>query len=527
MSDKERSAYIRECLEEGRLEKGEIDKKVSLLFGCSRPAARAARLREEKKIPDPDNGDDPDMNPKWTWFQDNSQVRPDENPDLFLIESKSKHKAYWRKSDNQYLFEIHFGASRRKVNSYIEVFDIPANQIQWLLQEYVHRSVGGRGKTQRTICREFGVVFDREMQHEVLVYILRALGVDKNSRPVAPHRYLPEYGEADKHIVRSIRVKREAAVEKKLRETDIEYLTKRNVELLEALQEKESIIEALHENHQPIDIDFSVTSQSPSMGLAGFHVLHLFSDWHVGATEYTTKYLELDLINQLDHFHDVLNLNIDGCTQIYAGDLLDGVMGDMHAGQAQHQYLTGAEQMRLSARKIEVIEKWIYDALPHPEGSQWSGYVTGNHDRVSKSYKDDPERVVGQAVQMWAEDITQGYTKWLKPERFSSILSTTIKSTQILVYHGDKQPDNWRKLLWTHLDKKCDYHLLISGHKHAPELKVSEDLGVMVVRIGSPLDKDNYAKENLGLGSRSSKQVLLIGEKGPQLPGQLLLKRSL
>lgn len=488
-----RSSYIRNLMGFKDLSKGEIDRKVADRYGTSTAAARAARLRLNLEEPEPV-----------------SDVEPEQ--DLFLIDSKAKHYAYWRRSDDQYLFHIDYSESRRN-NGRIVTFDIPAKQIQWICDQYTY---AGAGKTQKTICRELGVVFGRQMQHETFRFVLQALGIDKNSPPVAPHRYLSVVDEDIDAIVNSVRVKREAAVELRKRETDLSYYIKRNDELVEKLADIDAWVSELGSVDVPTypRVEIESTKGPPEVPV------HIFSDWHVGATAYTTEHTAPYLVKQLAEFYGRYQGLLTSPVVFFCGDILDGVQGDMHPEQWRHQHCSGVEQVVCAVNQMVQVVSYLHQQY---QQRVQVAYVTGNHDRSGAHRSEDPERIMGQVLGRWAASETRDYADWVYPAKHSTLVDTRVGSTQILAYHGDRQPKDWRKLLLANQNKDARYHLLLSGHRHAPELRVAEDVGVMVYRVGSTLNQDLYAKERLGLGYRPSQQVLLIGDKGPHLPGQLML----
>jgi len=510
-----RKAYIRELL--GRIDDfgtmSEFDCHVADKYGCSEAAARAARLRVQKAVSSPEETTDK------IEADEDVELEDIDQRELHLIHDHSRHKAFWRPEDAQYVFWLDVSQSRKYKGAGIR-FDIPGEQVQWMIERYVHE---GHGYTQKKICRRFWTEHNRRMDPALLQWVLRALGVDKNSIPFAPHVYRKVGDQEADRIARSWLARDEGRVEQRKREIEHDHWKERALELKEKLCDVEMWVERL----ENIDIPCSEIENSiPHRGIGQivYTPVFLFSDWHVGATKFTTEGIHRRLRLEVDHFLNTLNVKLRAPVVLFGGDMVDGVHGDMHPGQHSHQYEGGAGQVFKAVSMVRDVVGHIYRRLGKRVSCAW---VPGNHDRDRPHNSEDPERIISQIMARWLEDLTAEYADWQTPDPHSGIVSMRVKSTQILLYHGDKQPKDWRRLLLTQMDKTAAYHLLVCGHRHSPEVRIQEDLNVMVWRVGTALEYDSYGQEQLGLGTRPSQQVLLIGEYGPQLPGQLMLNKAL
>jgi predicted phosphodiesterase len=286
-------------------------------------------------------------------------------------------------------------------------------------------------------------------------------------------------------------------------------------------------VEVFLERLPPVEVyTVEVAPKLWGTGPDNYQLVFAVSDWHVGAhadLEEVARRLVCAFDNALAH---MACLPIDAeqmpITLLVGGDMLDGVMGDMHEGQAGHQYSHGVEQVSSYVSQICTLIRYLFDLTSHPI-EVWS--VPGNHDRTAKDRKGDSDRILHDIIGQWIASAVDGLANVHMPERGHTILTGRLgHNTQLILYHGDTQPKDWRRTLLMHMDKSATHYLLVCGHRHTPEARIMEDLNVMLYQVGSPkAGLDRYAPDVIGVDSRPSQQILLIGPHGPQLPGQVFL----
>jgi len=443
---------------------------------------------------------------------DDGDYQPDE-PELIPIHTPSPHNAYYRPDDDQYVFSFALTRSRKHKTS-VHTFDMPAEQVQYAIEQYVY---AGRGQTQKQVCRLLFATYGREMTADYFKYFLAALGIDKNSTPIAPHRFEEESTE---ELAHSWREKEEALVEIAKRNGDADYWKKRAMELKSKLVDIKMFMEHLPPVNITINHDLDPPEQK-NYNRCPLQPLFMFSDWHIGANVAVEEAVD-SIIGQLKSELSLFNFRCAGRPQIIlAGDMLDGVMGNMHPEQGRWQNRRGAEQVvaykAWMTHAIRTIANY-FDEMVDVHS------VHGNHDRVGAHRSEDPSRVLHEICCEWIQDVNKDVCQFHIPYTGNAIHTSELAyGTELILYHGDNQPKDWRRTLLANMDRSKEHHLLVSGHLHSPEVRIAEDLNVMVYRVGSPkAGSDVYAKEVIGAGCRPSQQILFVGPRGPKIAGQVL-----
>jgi hypothetical protein len=461
--------------------------------------------------------DDPDMS---------NEDKEQKTRDLELVISASSQNAYYDWDEEQYLFEL-FTAGKP-----LTIFDIPFNQVQSMIEGYVY---SGKGLNQKQTCRMMFERYDRKLTHDYFKKILRALGVDKNSTPFAPHRFKTD---SQNEQADDWREKQEAELEIFERATAAEYWKKRAKQLAKDIFNVQTYLENLPKldvviNASPLD---AVTPQDPNRE---FKPIICLADWHGG------KWVELDFNHfnmeiLADRMRDFENRLVD---QIYMhaklgvvnepqwlvlGDMLDGPMGDMHPQQGIHQDIHNDEQVEavhlLLLHTILRVEKRIEKLVKHSGRKKSVGAVPGNHGRSTRDRRDDPVRVIERVVYKWTASHMPDH-EWTLPEpaqdRYINLIDPD-KRYQITVWHGDEGPKDWRSILFHHRNLLVDHHLLVHGHLH--RFEYTEDRHGVCVGVGSPVGIEDYGHNQFAGGGRPQ-QLLIMFEKdrGFYIPGQIIL----
>jgi hypothetical protein len=381
---------------------------------------------------------------------------------------------------------------------------------------YVH---DGFGVTQRQVTRMSDQVHGVPLTKDFARKIFRVLGITKDAPPYPPHvlqKYSPDEA-AKLHFSRL-----QAAAELGLRRTEAkEYKKLWKQELEKSLRVKD-LIEELDVTMPDAEWRIDVRRvRPPSSNAAPCIPIILLTDWHVGKlvdlerNQYTEDIFRrrVDrLLAEIEEEWEVCSRPIDHVQIAFAGDMCDGVSGDMHGGQAAHQWAHGHDQIRIAATTMARTVRHIREAL---DARTVVHSIAGNHDRVTAHRDDDWQLIAGAAAYDWAADKLSGLVEWTHHEGI--VAEWDAYDTRILMIHGHAKPRNLRDLVWTHRTNRHDHYLVLSGHLHSLKIEgVADDTGVQYVRGPSLVGTDEYSAQQIGKGTRPAQVMCEVREDGPR-----------
>lgn len=469
-------------------ESGLVDAQLASIKGRIR--ATRAKLRKE----DPDWKEQPPTDPPDSVGEDvvaESVKNPDRNGDSYSMDE----------DEREYLF-----FKKRKLFK-----KLPFVSVQAMYEWYTRP----RALTIREVVRRLHNKFNVDLTENEFRRIKRPLGLTKSSLPFAPHMY-KEYSE---NVLQARYLEIcEAKLETKIRANETKFWYKKFEHERKKTLSVEFFFERIQEELPRLQLP-KIEPLERDWNLAPTDIILIVSDWHVGKKvdrEFNQYNIDVfhaymrDLRREIkDHFmssrRPVENFYI--CA---VGDLVDGVAGNMHAQQARGQDVHGAKQILHAGLELGRLAAFCRDLLP--DGDISVEYVSGNHDRISKDRRGDPNRVAGEAVFYMARETCEADVEWnLHPHVVGEFQA---RNTQVFLTHGDRVPKDFRKIIFARQDKHADTYLMVSGHLH--HLKIIEDLNLVSVQGGSYPGKTDFSVDQLGKGSRASQAMLEVRDDGPR-----------
>lgn len=348
------------------------------------------------------------------------------------------------------------------------------------------------------------------------------LSLTHGSLPFAPHMY-EEWTENDLETMYGEIA--EAKLEVKLRSGADEFWRKKYEEERVKTIQVEAFMERIEESLEVIDTG-PVEPVEQSNQLDPCDLVVVLSDFHVGLAfendknKYNFEVFKRRKKRLKEEIADHLASSrrpIDNIIIFVAGDMVDGVMGNMHPEQGQHQDLHGAEQVIHAgfhtADVILFVERLVPGAIV------WVEWTPGNHDRVGASRKEDPKRLAGELTYETAKReyvISHGrqdvQTHWNFHDNI--VESRMARKTCLLMTHGDRSPKKLRDAVFSHRHPDARYYVYVMGHLH--HMEVVEDMDSFLVIGGSMPGTTDYAKKQLGRGARASQCMFEIRDNGPR-----------
>ena len=403
-------------------------------------------------------------------------------------------------------------------------FKMRCLEVEKLIQGYVN---AGAGMTTDQLVVYMGRHFDRELTPDFAARILRVLGITHKSPPLAPWEVdnLDEDEAAEKWF--NIKM---AGIDQKYRQKRprkmMRELKKERAKTLEAEELVRGIFDALDDRKDEFAMKVESRTVEFENGVQSHTPVLVLADWHAG------KIIDLD-INQYnkdvfwenlfklereicEYFQFSDNRPVDKVRILIPGDMVDGVLGNMHDQQQLGQDLHGLAQSATAAWGMAYIARAVSEMCGAEVIVDTTG---GNHGRTASHRNFDRNR--------FAENVTYLLAKLLchsDPNIHWNIHESDVVvpiqdgRTKILLTHGDRSPKRLRDLLWMYR-KDADYFVVVSGHLHS--LDVEEDMDAFLIRAGSFCGADEYAVERLGKGAKASQVIFSIREGGPR-PGHYL-----
>jgi hypothetical protein len=417
-----------------------------------------------------------------------------------------------------------------------EPFDVPFEEMDSLIRAYVR---SGSAMSQMEVCRwawsdEYQEAHGsrRRLDHRCFQKMLRALDVQKNSPPFAPHRAKEETVE---QLVGSHRIQQEATLLHKIDQGNRSFFEAKYKEQLKNDRRLLSRLADVHPNVESISFDIQVESRRDvDSNLEPCHPLIIISDWHIGAlvrmpgNNLYDKEVAQERLSKLrfeveEYFH-TNRRPVEGLTIAICGDMCDGPMGDMRAGQQHEQDLHYHEQSRATVRALAEFLAFVRGLFP--DVPIHVPCVPGNHGRGTANKADDPVRLVEIMIYQNVEDCVAEQLQ-MEFNICADVLNIFyIYSTQVIQTHGDRITKNVERLIRAAMDKRATHHLMISGHFHSETEKTMDVLAdSFAVRSGSIMGDTPYGLQQLGLSSRPSQRIIEIRKSiGPLVPGTLVLE---
>lgn len=422
----------------------------------------------------------------------------------------SVDKAYIDWTEKKYTFHL----------SGKDPFHLPFLRVQRICEWYVNE---GAGMTQKQVCREYYKTFEKRLTHDYLKRMLKALDVDKNTIPVAPHRI---EGKTVDENVKRWREKDEALIETQYRAKETRRWKNRYKKLHAKYRSYEDLFEdgiaQLRENGV-CSPTWKVAEPTISGG-EPISIVTLLGDWHIGlSVEVEENVFNSEIaqgrvqafVDQMVSFFQDYRRPIREGHILLLGDMIDGAMGDMHDQQYIHQDLHGIDQILAASDLIAEAIRSIYEYVPMEKMCVHA--VGGNHGRARKDRREDPRRLPELLTYEIAKLKCDDGIDWNISREVT--VDFEVGQTKIIGTHGDRAPRKIRELAWSHQEGDAENFLVCSGHKHSDQIDAATDHNVMHVRNGSLCGVDDYAKRQLAKISRPAQMFVEIHEDGPQ-PGR-------
>ena len=415
-----------------------------------------------------------------------------------------------------------------------EPFDIPCDEIQYLIRLYVH---AGSGLTQSTVARRAMQDLDRDMTAGLFDKICKSLGIDKSSPPFAPHALAEEQPD-DLTDVQRLRERAEAAVEQKMLEREPKALRKLVRKQARQLADTRHRIRQAVESAEitpldPVKVDDVAGRQVTNGDDRPYVPILLLSDWHVGkmvrlvANRYDLSVakgrVRQWLQKAVGFLHDYTR-PIDQINIALLGDLIDGVGGNVYKQQWLDQDVNGRDQAvetaRLVAQAIRGVAEStggcvdiLVDATP------------GNHGRSGGDRAADPQRfpeaMTYQLAKTYLRDVEQVEFE-IHDEAPVARREFHQFNTTMLYTHGDRTPSDLRDLGWSKTPTNDRRIGIVSGHSHTDERSAVGDRHVYWQQNGALCGPDDFEEDRLGKAYRPSQSMVILDEDGPA-PGPSFL----
>lgn len=399
-------------------------------------------------------------------------------------------------------------------------------EVEKMIQAYVNE---GGGYTTDQLVIYMGRHFDRELTPDFAARILRVLGITHKSPPLAPWEVdnLDEDEGAEKWfnikmagIDQKYRQKRPKKMERELKKERNKTLEAQEL-ARSILGEMESIIPEFEMRTRAREVVFQDAEP---------HVVSVvISDWHLGkvidfeVNEYN-KNVFWDRLFRLEkelyeYFQVECNRPVERVRVLVPGDMVDGVLGNMHDQQQLGQDLHGLEQAVTAAWGQAYIVRAIAEMTDAEVIVDSTG---GNHGRTSSSREFDRNRFAENLTYFCAKLMCQTDERILwRIHESEVVVPISEGNTKILLTHGDRCPSNARDLVWPYRDES-QYYMIVTGHLHSYE--ANEDLDIFSLRAGSLCGASEYSVERLGKGAKPSQAIFSIRGDGPRMGEYLPLE---
>lgn len=400
----------------------------------------------------------------------------------------------YTQTDDNHTFNAPFGT-----------FSLDSDTLRSIIESYVE---DGLNKTRQDVCLEFGI------EERELVFLLRNLpgGVTKSSPPVLPGELL-ELTDAQV-FERQIAVRRQQLKDKSTQK-QVKVLTEKLDKALDKVEMATALRDAIASTTQPVMSVKRHRSTSTTEGCAIF----CLQDWHAGGTcEKNGDFAGFDksifdariaeMTAEIENYTFTLRADVVQPILFFNGDLLDDIMSQMHKTQQLYQDVRGIEQIRLTAEAIVTLVNAATRRFPDRVVKIVA--LPGNHDRVTKSRDDDPERmahwILWEIVRARLANLLSDGAISVTVPRSKTYLVHQHGPVRIIGHHGDTKAKAQAHVLRDAMHS-AGYRIVVQGHTH--QRLVREDNGYMEVVMPSLMGASPYSDE-FGYATRPGQGVIEI-----------------
>lgn len=406
-------------------------------------------------------------------------------------------------------------------------FDIPFEDVAKICEWYPS---GGAGLTQSTVVRKILNDLDRDMTDGVLKKVIKALGVDKSSPPLAPHVTMAATSEEEiDEAARLYHEKQVAGVEKKYNEKAHRMLRKEMTDVKTQLAQRNDFIESVLEaaSLEPLDVE------APALDFDHerfYDPVFVISDLHLGKEydgEDDSYNLEVAWSRAKDHAKQIVESLADDARTpgtirlVMVGDTIDGALANIYPEQWRVQDVSGLRQIEEAAQILAFIVDFVQEAVGTVPVDVHT--VPGNHGRSGGKRNNDPTRLPELMTYKLAESYSGRTGEWDIEEGTVNEVDVPGYDTKILLTHGDRTPREIRDLGWSYPAKHV---LVISGHSHTGQVDGATDGNVVHVRGGAYSGADEFEKDICAKRFRPSQAKVELTDRGPAPSGWFLLDRG-
>lgn len=236
------------------------------------------------------------------------------------------------------------------------------------------------------------------------------------------------------------------------------------------------------------------------------HITLCLSDLHLGV-ELFENYNRIGY--NTDDFIEIIKKIVDrvnsyrskSVSLVIAGDIIHSWTGNMHEGMFKDmdKYMLGTKG---AFKIIEILEEHLIGKINNLIEVI---SVSGNHDRYSDNYKQDPEGEIAEMIMRIIERDYRG-NKNLKFYHDNYLLSKQLSDWNLILLHGNTRTENKQEGLIHDYGKPGMFNLILSGDKHTRGCLFDTSYS-RHVRIPSIYTGDNYSTKS---GYSSTPGCLII-----------------
>jgi len=391
---------------------------------------------------------------------------------------------------------------------------VPGAEVRDWCAAYTYQ---GSGVNQAEVARRAYEKTGRELTRAQVGAIMRALGVNKTSLPIAPHDV-----DDEDQAVELVREAKEASVELKVRAREAKdwrslYEKERKASLKVRAMGEEI---ARQVAATPVET-LPVVERDDT--LEPMDLIVCLADWHVGAcfetpvnsysaTEFRRRVVRLRM--DLDDHVRATRRPIRSLHFVVLGDMVDGVL-PMRAQHHTEQDLVEGEQVAVCSSALADLIGGLEVATGlRPQVHS----VSGNHDRAGGDRRSDPGRIIGQWLAQVTEARLGGRVDW-HHER-GVVCPVQVGSTLLVLTHGDRAPKDLAQLVRGYRQPSLRHYVVVSGHRHSLDLK-SAGTDTTVLVVPSLMGATPFSVDQLGAIDRPGQALIEVRARGPRAIGLL------
>ena len=228
------------------------------------------------------------------------------------------------------------------------------------------------------------------------------------------------------------------------------------------------------------------------------HLIVTIADIHIGA-------LSTDLVNTPDYsveiarqkllkIADIINrANPAKVTIAFMGDIIESFTGMNHPNSwhGVEQGMIGAKLIRAALELIEEFVSKIYNVRQILA-------VSGNHDRITASNKEDNR---GQVSEILFYMLGRLYKDTIPVKHSDLLITEEIDGIQYVMAHGDKKTfRDGKQVVIDHGNNKL-FNVILTGHTHVRRI-IEDERSYRWIALPSIFSGNRYSEEN-GWNSRA------------------------